>query len=205
MDVVCRILVYCEPESYPEVNFTIQTPWKVVNGHPNRGKKTMILQQLFDHHKVVALGKCGLDRTIKFSQLCRQKEVFVRLLKLSRNEQLPVLHLRGTKRDLYSSDVHGRYFMLMEDACDPLQKIHVHCFMGRSDVVRTWLWEFPNNYLGVTAAIGAFNQKQLEGLQAIPLNNLSYWRQMRLIFLLEMPWWVLQLTREKLQNTCRFI
>ena len=62
--------------------------------------------------------------------------------------------------------------MLMEDVCDPLQKIHVHCLMGRSDVVKTWLRKFPNTYFGVTAAVRAFDQKQLEGLQAIPLNKL---------------------------------
>ena len=62
--------------------------------------------------------------------------------------------------------------LLMKDVCDPLQKIHVHCFMGRSDVVRIWLRKFPNTYFGVTAAVGAFDQEQLEGLQAIPLNKL---------------------------------
>ena len=45
-------------------------------------------------------------------------------------------------------------------------------FMGRSDVVKTWLRKFPNTYFGVTAAVRAFDQKQLEGLQAIPLNKL---------------------------------
>ena len=62
--------------------------------------------------------------------------------------------------------------MLMEDVYDPLQKIHVYCFMGRSDVARTWLRKFPNTYIGVSGAIRAFDQKQLEGLQAIPLNKL---------------------------------
>ena len=90
--------------------------------------------------------------------------MFVRLLKLSRIEQPLMLHLRGTKGDLNSSDVHGRCLMIMEDVCDPLQEIHVHCFMGRSDVVRTWLRKFPDTYLGVTVAVLAFGQKQLEGL-----------------------------------------
>ena len=54
-----------------------------------------------------------------------------------------------------------------------MQKIHVHCLMGRSDVVKTWLRKFPNTYFGVTAAVQAFDQKQLVGLQAIPLNKLS--------------------------------
>ncbi|XP_078320250.1 LOW QUALITY PROTEIN: 3'-5' RNA nuclease TATDN2-like [Crassostrea virginica] len=179
VDVVGGILVYSKPRSYPEVNFTIQSSWKVAicvhSEHYDTltvKKKTMILQQLLDHPKVVALGDCGLDRTINPSKWCRQEEVFVRLLKLLRIEQPPVLHFRGTKGDLYSSDVHGRYLMLMEDVCDPLQKIHVHCFMGRSDVVRTWLRKFPNTYFGVTVAVRVFDQKQLEGLQAILLNKL---------------------------------
>ena len=113
------ILVYSEPKSYPEVNFTIQGPWKVAIGvHPKHYdtltvEKTMILQQILDHPKVVALGECGLDRTINPSQWCRQEEVFVRLLKLCRIEKPLVLHLRGTKGDLYSSDVHGRCLMLI--------------------------------------------------------------------------------------------
>ena len=119
VDVVGGILVYSEPKSYPEVNFTIQGPWKVAIGvHPKHYdtltvEKTMILQQLLDHPKVVALGECGLDRTINPSQWCRQEEVFVRLLKLCRIEKPLVLHLRGTKGDLYSSDVHGRCLMLI--------------------------------------------------------------------------------------------
>ena len=39
-------------------------------------------------------------------------------------------------------------------------------------MVRTRLRKFPNTYFGVTAAVGAFDQEQLEGLQAIPLNKL---------------------------------
>ncbi|XP_062566611.1 uncharacterized metal-dependent hydrolase YabD-like [Saccostrea cucullata] len=178
VDVVGGIIVYSEPKSYPEVNFTLQGPWKVAIGvHPKHYdtltvEKTMKMQQLLEHPKVVALGECGLDRTIAPSQWCRQEEVFVRLLKLTKVEQPLVLHLRGPRGDTYSSDVHGRCLMLMEDICDPEQKIHVHCFMGRADVVRTWLRKFPNTYFGVTAAVRAFDHEQLEGLQAIPHNKL---------------------------------
>ena len=38
-------------------------------------------------------------------------------------------------------------------------------------MARTWLRNFPNTYIGVTTAVRAFDQKQLEGLQAIPLNK----------------------------------
>ena len=47
-----------------------------------------------------------------------------------------------------------------------LENIQTH--WKRSDVVRTWLRKFPDTYFAVLA----FDQKQLEGLQAIPLNKL---------------------------------
>ena len=131
------------------MNFTIQGPWKVAIGvHPKHYDTLTVEKTICNSFftTLVALGECGLDRTINPSQWCRQEEVFVRLLKLCRIEQPLVLHLRCTKGDLYSSDVHGRCLLLMEDVCDPLQKIHVHCFMGRSDVVNTWLRKFPNTY-----------------------------------------------------------
>ena len=129
------------------MNFTIQGPWKVAIGVHPKHYDTLTVEKTICNSFVttlVALGEFGLDRIINPSQWCRQEEVFVRLLKLCRIEQPLVLHLRGTKGDLYSSDVHGRCLMLMEDVCDPLQKIHVHCFMGRSDVMRTWLRKFPD-------------------------------------------------------------
>ena len=178
VDVVGGIIVHSDPKSYPEVNFNIFGPWRVAVGvHPKLYKEyTMsngiILQQLLGHPKVVALGDCGLDRTIPVDEWPAQDEVFVKMLRLARVDQPIVLHLRGVKGDRYGLDVTGACLLLMEEYCQPQQKVHVHCFMGRANQVRAWLQKFPNSYFGITAAVRKFDQRQLEGLRAIPRDRL---------------------------------
>ena len=178
VEVVGGIIVHSEPRTYPEVNFTLEGPWRVAVGvHPLHYReltnaKLMTLQRLLGHPKVVALGECGLDRTLPVSEWSDQEEVFARMLRLARVNQPIVIHLRGVKHDRYGLDVNGACLMLMEEYCKLEQHIHLHCFMGKDIMVRAWLRKFPNTYFGVTAAARSFDQKQVDGLRAIPPNKL---------------------------------
>ena len=172
------IVVYSEPETYPELDFVMQGPWRVAIGvHPKHystftDNKLKLFIQLLKHPKVVAVGECGLDRTVTFQHWHKQEEVFLRILKLVKANQPLVIHLRGTREDAHGSDVNARCQILMEEHCHPQQRIHVHCFMGRADVVKTWLRKFPNAHFGITAAVRTFDSAQIGGLQAIPINRL---------------------------------
>ncbi|XP_033729021.1 putative deoxyribonuclease TATDN2 [Pecten maximus] len=177
VNVVGGIVVFSEPNTYPPVDFESHGPWRVAVGvHPKHYEtltieRNICLQRLLDHPKVVALGECGLDRTIPISRWSRQEEVFVKLLRMARPDQPLVLHLRGVKGDSHGTDVYRSALGMVEDVCSSEQRIHVNCFMGKSDIVRAWLRKFPNTYFGVTAAVRVFDNPQLEGFKAIPWNR----------------------------------
>ncbi|KAK3107216.1 hypothetical protein FSP39_009701 [Pinctada imbricata] len=178
VNVVGGIIVYSEPRSYPEVDFQLHGPWRVAVGvHPKHhdsltNDKKMILHRLLSHPKVVALGECGLDRTVPVSEWSHQEDVFRRMLQLARVDQPLVVHLRGPIGDEYGSDVHCRCVTMMESLCDKNQLVHVHCFTGKAEIVEVWNRKFPRTYFGVTAAIRTFTAEQINGLIAIPMNKL---------------------------------
>ena len=170
--------MFSEPQNYPPVDFSMRGPWMVAVGvHPKHYdtltvERSMVLNQLLSHPKVVALGECGLDRTIPPSKWIRQDEVFKRMLNLARPNQPLILHLRGPKGDNYGLDVNARCRDLMETRCDQNQKIHVHCFKGTEEMVESWLRKFPNTYFGITAAVQSFDDLQIAGLRSIPRDRL---------------------------------
>lgn len=178
VNVVGGVVVFSEPKNYPAKDFKMKGPWMVAVGvHPKHYdtltvERSIILNQLLSHPKVVALGECGLDRTIPASKWLPQDEVFKRMLNLARPHQPLILHLRGPQGDNYGLDVHSRCRELMENRCDRNQKIHVHCFKGTQEMVESWLRKFPNTYFGITAAVQSFDEHQIAGLRAIPRDKL---------------------------------
>ncbi|KAK3099897.1 hypothetical protein FSP39_011426 [Pinctada imbricata] len=167
INLVGGVIVHSEPRTYPDINFPVQGPWKVAIGvHPKHCdtltvERSLVLKQLLQHPKVVALGECGLDRTVPASRWSRQDEVFKRMLNLARADQPLILHLRGTQGDTYGVDVHARCLQLIRKICDRNQLIHVHCFKGTVEMVEDWLVEFPRSYFGVTAAVQSFDDSEI--------------------------------------------
>ena len=174
VNVVGGVIICSEPRTYPDPEFSMSGPWKVAAGvHPKHYRKFTVakglaLQRLLSHPKVVALGEVGLDRTIPVDEWAPQEKVFVKMLRIARVDQPIVIHLREVAGDRYGLDVTGACLLLMEEICQPQQKVHVHCFMGTARLVNAWLRKFPNSYFGVTAAVRNFDPRQLEGLRAIP-------------------------------------
>jgi TatD DNase family protein len=178
VDVVGGIIMYSEPKNYPKPQFDLQGPWRVAVGvHPKRfdtltTKRLTALNQLLRHPKVVALGECGLERTIPANHWPRQDEVFKKIIKIAKADRPIILHLRGPIGDVYGTDVSSRCRDIMRKFCSWAQRIHVHCFKGTVEMVEDWLSDFPNAYFGVTAAVQSFDPAEIAGLKAIPRDRL---------------------------------
>ena len=142
VNVVGGVVICSEPQTYPDLEFSMSGPWKVAAGvHPKHYRefpvvKGLALQQLLSHPKVVALGNMGLDRTFPADEWVPQEEVFVEMLRLARVDQPIVIHLRGVTGDRYGLDVTGACLLLMKEICKSQQNDHVHCFMGTARLKR---------------------------------------------------------------------
>ena len=126
----------------------------------------------FSHPNVVALGEIVLDYTTHLDWP-RQERQFLKLLSLANARNVVVvLHLRGISTDPLARVVTLCGLALCAETLRKRQTIHLHCFYGHSDVVREWLKEFPNTYLGFTGMARNFNHQQCEGLRAVPRDRL---------------------------------
>lgn len=101
----------------------------------------------FSWLRVVALGECGLDYTLK-NHVSRtiQMEVFARQLNLAMKFNLPlVLHIRDAEADglrvLDTVGVPSNY------------PIHRHCFGGDVKDARAWTKRYPCSKIGVTGLV----------------------------------------------------
>ncbi|KAK3095546.1 hypothetical protein FSP39_015960 [Pinctada imbricata] len=95
------------------------------------------------------------------------------MLKLAKVEQPLVLHFRGPPGDELGSDVQCRAMIMMEANYKPGQKLHVHCFTGKKDIVQAWLLKFPNSYFGVTAAVRSFWRRAGRGATGNPYKQIA--------------------------------
>ncbi|XP_061689020.1 putative deoxyribonuclease TATDN2 [Syngnathoides biaculeatus] len=118
------------------------------------------------HPKAVAFGEMGLDYSHKNSTCTRkQKEVFERQLQwaVAMNKPL-VIHCRDADDDL----------MTILKKCVPRDyKIHRHCLTKSYPVIRPFLEEFPNLYVGFTALI-TYNSatEARDAVRKIPLDRI---------------------------------
>ncbi|XP_041638983.1 putative deoxyribonuclease TATDN2 isoform X2 [Cheilinus undulatus] len=124
------------------------------------------IMMAMQHPKAVAFGEIGLDYSHKNNtHSSKQKEVFERQLCLAVKMQKPlVIHCRDADEDLLD---------IMKKCVPRDYKIHRHCFTNSYSVIKPFLTEFPNLYVGFTALITY--PKATEARDAvcqIPLNRI---------------------------------
>ncbi len=119
--------------SKDSVNLALEYPffYAAVGIHPHEADtvdKDSIgeIEKLAKNNKVVAIGETGLDYYRNYSEANNQKDLFIALIKLSKNSGLPlVIHSRHAQEDTLKI---MREFM-------PLKAV-VHCFSGNNDFLR---------------------------------------------------------------------
>ena len=119
--------------SADSVKLALEYPffYAAVGIHPHEAdsvdKNSIVeIEKLAKNNKVVAIGEIGLDYYRNYSEAAKQKDLFVSLIKLSKNLGLPlVIHSRQAEEDTLRI---MREFM-------PLKAV-VHCFSGNDDFLR---------------------------------------------------------------------
>ncbi|XP_060555212.1 uncharacterized protein LOC132716073 [Ruditapes philippinarum] len=174
--VIGGVMVFCDPETFPETLPSERGFGSAVGVHP---KKCHLLsdsayQKLLSFLmscNVVALGEIGLDRTEPEMSWDLQEKTMVRLLQFSMPVRPVILHMRdGT--DQHAGEVSAKCLQIMKANTAPTQKIHLHSFGGTVEQVVGWLEAFPNCYFGFSDRVTYFDKYQVAALQRVPDNRL---------------------------------
>ena len=120
------------------------------------------LETLLTHHKVVAVGECGLDFNRDFSPRDRQIEVFERQLELAKNVKKPVY--------LHERDAFDTQLALLKH--HQIQQGVAHCFTGNVQQMRAYL--DLGLYIGITGWLcdERRHDQLVEALNYLPLDRL---------------------------------
>jgi TatD DNase family protein len=108
--------------------------YATVGIHPHEAdsfnnKDEVILRELAQNAKVVAIGEIGLDYFKNYSKSENQRKLFICLIKLAKDFNLPlVIHTRQAQEDTLK---------ILESAL-PLKAV-VHCFSGNEDFLKSCL------------------------------------------------------------------
>lgn len=120
------------------------------------------LETLLTHHKVVAVGECGLDFNRDFSPRDRQIEVFELQLELAKNVKKPVY--------LHDRDAFDTQLALLKH--HQIQQGVAHCFTGNVQQMRAYL--DLGLYIGITGWLcdERRHDQLVEALNYLPLDRL---------------------------------
>lgn len=120
------------------------------------------LETLLTHHKVVAVGECGLDFNRDFSPRDRQIEVFELQLELAKNVKKPVY--------LHERDAFDTQLALLKH--HQIQQGVAHCFTGNVQQMRAYL--DLGLYIGITGWLcdERRHNQLVEALNYLPLDRL---------------------------------
>jgi TatD DNase family protein len=180
VEVVGGVLVYCDPETYPDPPSVPRHPkWRVAVGiHPSRvdqwGQSELArLTHLVSYDRVM-LGEIGLDWTTGDAGLWSlQEKVLIKLIPLATglSKKVIVLHLRDITP--LGEEVNARGLCILREYCGAIQPIHLHCFTGSAGMVGRWLAVFPHCYFSFAGKpVAGFLEPQLKGLRAVPGDRL---------------------------------
>ena len=175
--LVGAVTNYCDPDTYPtqeEVVTLYRQGVKVCIGmHPNPRRVGSIsddhlskMRKLLQLPEITGLGEVGLDRTAPISKWNSQLQVLGKVLGFLQDRHVLVLHCRGVEKE-DPSEVYSTVLMHLKGQVRRDQAIHVHCFTGNKDIVKSWIGEFPRTFFGFTKIVQSFTKDQLEGLRAV--------------------------------------
>ncbi|CAC5423195.1 tatD [Mytilus coruscus] len=172
VEVVGGVIVYCDPDTYPQV-LPDTSKWKIAIGlHPKAAQyfnndQFMAMQEALSDMRVSALGEIGLDRTVNQIHWVSQEKVLDRLLCLARPNKPVILHLRGQVTETMSEEVYTRALEILRSRCEHKQKIHLHCYHGSTTQMDTWRRVFPNTYFSFSLKIKNFHKDQVQAAKKV--------------------------------------
>ncbi|KAH3735277.1 putative deoxyribonuclease TATDN2 [Dreissena polymorpha] len=123
---------------------------------------------MLDSYEVVGLGEVGLDGTKGDPELQRRTLDEALILLKARPHLVLVLHCRpGPRENIISA--YYELFYRCKGILSPEQRIHLQCFNGSLEEVSSWLWYFPNTYLGYSLMVTRrdFSEKSNMALRRI--------------------------------------
>ncbi|CAC5415891.1 tatD [Mytilus coruscus] len=173
VEVVGGVIVYCDPDTYPQV-LPDTSKWKIAIGlHPKaapyfNNDQFMAMQEALSDMRVSALGEMGLDRTVNPIHWVSQEKILDKLLGLARPNKPVILHLRGQATETMSEAVYTRALEIVQSRCEPEQKIHLHCFHGSTTQMDTWRRVFPNTYFSFSLKVKDFHEDQVQAARNVP-------------------------------------
>ncbi len=154
------------PSSEKSIEFSKKFPflYAAVGFHPefaaNNDCDLAKLEELLKQEKVVAVGEIGLDYYWDKENKQRQKEIFVKQIKLAQKHKKPVI--------IHDRDAH-------EDTLNILKEYKpkgvLHCFSGSSEMAKEVVK--LGMYIGVGGVLTFKNNKKLpEVVKSIPLTRI---------------------------------
>nr|KAG5696460.1 hypothetical protein BaRGS_020997 [Batillaria attramentaria] len=172
------VAVFCNPKTFTSDarwRPLVEEPgvWMAMGCHPKSATDYNEwadhgLRQCLRHPKTVALGEIGLDYSKTYHMTAaRQKEVFIRQLKMALELKLPlVIHCREAEDDC---------LQIMEEIVPRNYKIHCHCFTGNYESCLRWTSSFPNLFIGLTPLVTYHSATDThEVAQRLPLERLLF-------------------------------
>ncbi|KAH3735884.1 hypothetical protein DPMN_042444 [Dreissena polymorpha] len=170
---------FCHPSSYPD-NSLLETLYGVccfstIGLHPKGALKYTDCDikkfcMLLERPEGVGFGEVGLDHSVPYAEW--QGQALLRVLSLLKERHVLVLHCRGADGDIHGKEVHMSLLSIMLGVVSPEQHIHLHCFQGDMEVLRSILNSFPNTYVGYTHNVDDLTEDAAVALRLVPSDRL---------------------------------
>ena len=172
---------FCDPSTYPD-NSLLETLYGVrcfstIGLHPKGASKYTDADiqkfcMLLERPEVVGFGEVGLDHSVPYAEWLGQAILLKRVLSFLKERHVLVLHCRGADGDIHGKEVHMCLLSIMLGVVSPEQRIHLHCFQGDMEVLRSFLNSFPNTYVGYTHNVDDLTEDAAVALRLVPSDRL---------------------------------
>ena len=126
---------------YHNIDYYLNMPkvFGTIGIHPPQANSAMqrirTVEHLISHHKIIAIGECGLDATKKHS-LSSQEGAFT--------DQIILANHRNVLLVIHCQDMQHQTFNIAKQHLNHQHPIHLQCFTGTNDDVNMWSGYFIN-------------------------------------------------------------